>query len=97
MKNTPIPDSRLALGAPDGLVIAALIALCLAAYSIITELGTETLDLLMWSIMLLLQAVPYAAALLVSIVSAFPRLPARFIGASLRRAAADRRQLPLHR
>ncbi|MCO6412116.1 MAG: glycosyltransferase [Thiogranum sp.] len=66
-----------------------LIALCLAATSIITQLGTETLDLLMWSIMLLLQGIPYASALLVSIVSAYPRLPARFIGktGSMREAA----------
>lgn len=66
-----------------------LIALCLAATSIITQLGTETLDLLMWSIMLLLQGIPYASALVVSIISAYPRLPARFIGktGSMREAA----------
>ena len=55
-------------------------ALCLAAFSIIVSFGTETLDLLMWSIMLLLQSVPYAAAVLVSIISAAPALPARWIG-----------------
>jgi exo-beta-1,3-glucanase (GH17 family)/cellulose synthase/poly-beta-1,6-N-acetylglucosamine synthase-like glycosyltransferase len=57
-----------------------LIALCLASFCIIQTFGTETLDLLMWSIMLLLQAVPYAAALIVSIVSALPALPASWIG-----------------
>jgi len=57
-----------------------LIALCLASFCIIQAFGTETLDLLMWSIMLLLQAVPYAAALIVSIVSALPALPASWIG-----------------
>jgi cellulose synthase/poly-beta-1,6-N-acetylglucosamine synthase-like glycosyltransferase len=55
-------------------------ALCLAAFAIITTFGTETLDLLMWSIMLLLQSVPYAAALIVSIISAAPTLPASWIG-----------------
>ena len=57
-----------------------LIALWLAAGGIIHYFGTETLDLLMWAVMLLLQSVPYAAALIVSIVSALPRLPARWIG-----------------
>jgi hypothetical protein len=55
-------------------------ALCLASIAIIRTFGTETLDLLMWSIMLLIQAVPYAAALLLSLVSALPRLPASWIG-----------------
>ena len=50
------------------------------AFSIIVSFGTETLDLLMWSIMLLLQSVPYAAAVIVSIISAAPTLPARWIG-----------------
>ena len=52
----------------------------LAAYGIINYFGTETLDLLMWAVMLLLQSVPYAAALIVSIISALPRLPATWIG-----------------
>jgi cellulose synthase/poly-beta-1,6-N-acetylglucosamine synthase-like glycosyltransferase len=57
-----------------------LIALWLAAGGIIHYFGTETLDLLMWAVMLLLQSVPYAAALIVSIVSALPRLPSGWIG-----------------
>ncbi len=55
-------------------------ALCLAALGIILVFGTESLDLLMWTIMLLLQAVPYAAAVIVSIISALPGLPASWIG-----------------
>jgi len=55
-------------------------ALCLASFSIINAFGTETLDLLMWSIMLLFQSVPYAAAVIVSIISALPALPASWIG-----------------
>lgn len=55
-------------------------ALFLAAFSIITTFGTETLDLLMWSVMLLLQSVPYAAAVIVSVVSAMPNLSASWIG-----------------
>ncbi len=57
-----------------------LIALWLAAGSIINSFGTETLDLLMWAVMLLLQSVPYLAALIVSIISAFPKLPSTWIG-----------------
>ena len=55
-------------------------ALCLAAFGIILSSGTENLDLLMWTIMLLLQAIPYAAAVIVSTISALPRLPAGWIG-----------------
>ncbi|MEA3242824.1 MAG: glycosyltransferase family 2 protein, partial [Pseudomonadota bacterium] len=55
-------------------------ALCLASFAIINAFGTETLDLLMWSIMLLFQSVPYAAAVIVSIISAVPALPAGWIG-----------------
>jgi len=57
-----------------------LIALWLAAFGIINYFGTETLDLLMWAVMLLLQSTPYFAAVVVSIISALPRLPARWIG-----------------
>ena len=55
-------------------------ALCLASFAIINAFGTETLDLLIWSIMLLFQSVPYAAAVIVSIISAVPALPAGWIG-----------------
>ncbi len=57
-----------------------LIALWLAAFGIINYFGTETLDLLVWSIMLLMQSTPYFAALVVSIISALPKLPAGWIG-----------------
>ncbi len=68
-----------------------LIALLLASWAIITQLDAESmsLDRLMWSIMLLLQGIPYASALLVSIISALPKLPAGFIGetGSMKQAA----------
>jgi hypothetical protein len=57
-----------------------MLALWLAAAGIMLQFGTDTLDLLMWAVMLLLQSVPYAAALLVSIISALPGLPAGWIG-----------------
>jgi exo-beta-1,3-glucanase (GH17 family)/cellulose synthase/poly-beta-1,6-N-acetylglucosamine synthase-like glycosyltransferase len=57
-----------------------LVGLCLASLVIVARIGVESLDLLMWCIMLLIQGIPYAAALAVSILSAFPQLPAGFIG-----------------
>jgi len=57
-----------------------LIGLCLASVGILLRLGVESLDLLAWSVMLLIQGIPYAAALLVSIISAMPQLSAKFIG-----------------
>ena len=68
-----------ALGAAREEVLLCM-ALCLAAAGIILSFGTENLDLLMWTIMLLLQAVHYAAAVIVSTISALPRLPAGWIG-----------------
>ncbi len=57
-----------------------LIALCLASFTITLTFGTETLDLLVWAIMLLIQAIPYAATLFIAIISALPGLPASWIG-----------------
>ncbi len=57
-----------------------MIALCLAAAAIIGTFGTETLDLLVWAVMLMIQAIPYAATLIVSVISALPKLSAGWIG-----------------
>lgn len=57
-----------------------LLALWLAAGGILVQFGTDTLDLLVWAVMLLLQSVPYASALLVSVISALPGIPAGRIG-----------------
>jgi hypothetical protein len=57
-----------------------LIALCMASYFIIQTFGTETLDLLVWAIMLLIQAIPYAATLIMSLISSLPGFPASWIG-----------------
>ncbi len=56
------------------------IALWSAAGAIAIRHGSDTLDLLLWIIVLLVQSIPYTAALLVSIVSAFPKLRARYVG-----------------
>ncbi len=47
-------------------------------------------DRLAWIVVLLVQSVPYASSLVVSLMSAFP-LPARLLGTSYR---ADRRHRP---
>jgi exo-beta-1,3-glucanase (GH17 family)/cellulose synthase/poly-beta-1,6-N-acetylglucosamine synthase-like glycosyltransferase len=57
-----------------------LLALCLAAGTIYWRQGADLPDARIWSMVLLLQSIPYASALLVSIVSAFPRLPSRIVG-----------------
>jgi len=59
-----------------------LTALLLASGAIIGQFGTETLDLLAWAIMLLMQSIPYACSLLLSLISALPKLPAGLIGQS---------------
>jgi cellulose synthase/poly-beta-1,6-N-acetylglucosamine synthase-like glycosyltransferase len=59
-----------------------LAALSFTAWAVVTRLGTESLDLLVWAIMLMMQAIPYACSLLLSLISALPRLPAGLIGKS---------------
>lgn len=56
------------------------IALTLSAGIISWQQGVESPDAHIWSIVLLLQSIPYAASLLVSIISAFPGLPAKIVG-----------------
>jgi exo-beta-1,3-glucanase (GH17 family)/cellulose synthase/poly-beta-1,6-N-acetylglucosamine synthase-like glycosyltransferase len=66
-----------------------LAGLWLASGAIIIRIGVESLDLLVWCIMLLIQGIPYASALAVSILSAMPHLQAGSIGetGSMRNAA----------
>jgi exo-beta-1,3-glucanase (GH17 family)/cellulose synthase/poly-beta-1,6-N-acetylglucosamine synthase-like glycosyltransferase len=57
-----------------------LIALLLAAAGVGLLPWASVLDRNLWVIVLLVQAIPYSAVLLMSILSAFPRLSAGFIG-----------------
>jgi exo-beta-1,3-glucanase (GH17 family)/cellulose synthase/poly-beta-1,6-N-acetylglucosamine synthase-like glycosyltransferase len=59
--------------------ILIMLALWLAAAAVAYQNGSDTLDLLLWIILLLVQSVPYLATLLVSVMSAFPRLSASVI------------------
>jgi hypothetical protein len=41
--------------------------------------GTETLDLVLWVTVLLVQSVPYLAALVMSVIGAYPNISAKFV------------------
>jgi hypothetical protein len=56
-----------------------MIALWAAAGAIAWQYGSNTLDTLLWIIVLLVQSLPYLAALVMSIVSAFPGLRAELV------------------
>lgn len=55
------------------------IALWMAAAAIVYSIGTETLDLLLWVIVLLVQSLPYIASLVMSITSAYPNISAKLV------------------
>ena len=55
------------------------IALLLAAYSILQQQGYETPDILVWIIVLLVQSLPYIAAVIMSIISAFAPMSSSLI------------------
>ncbi|WP_462322083.1 glycosyltransferase family 2 protein [Halochromatium sp.] len=57
-----------------------LSAFLLGAFAILQRPDAFMIDVRVWAAVLLVQAVPYAAALVVSLISALPRLPAGLIG-----------------
>lgn len=54
-----------------------MIAFILAVYGIIKAQGFETADVMVWNIVLMVQAIPYLAAVAMAVISAFSRLPAK--------------------
>lgn len=66
------------LAAREELLIA--IALWLSILTIFARIGFETLDIIIWAVMLLIQSLAYVAAVAVSIVSSFPTLKAELLG-----------------
>ena len=66
----------------EGLI---LIALWLAAAMVAKMQGSDTPDLLLWIIVLLIQSIPYLAAVTVSLVSGFSRVPNELISKMTRR------------
>jgi exo-beta-1,3-glucanase (GH17 family)/cellulose synthase/poly-beta-1,6-N-acetylglucosamine synthase-like glycosyltransferase len=57
-----------------------LAALALGAFAVGLREDGDMLDVRVWAVMLLVQCIPYAAAVLVSLISAIPRLPGRLVG-----------------
>ncbi len=57
-----------------------LLALIGATIGVSLRSSSVTLDLHIWVLVLLMQTMPYMAAVLVSLISAFPRLPAKLMG-----------------
>ena len=57
-----------------------LAAMLLAAFAVLLREDGEMLDVRVWSLMLLMQSIPYAAAGLLSLIGAAPRLPGWLVG-----------------
>jgi exo-beta-1,3-glucanase (GH17 family)/cellulose synthase/poly-beta-1,6-N-acetylglucosamine synthase-like glycosyltransferase len=57
-----------------------LIAFWLAAYGMTMRNDWDMLDVQLWTLVLAVQSIPYLAAVLVSLASAWTRLPARLVG-----------------
>ena len=58
-----------------------LAAMLLSAYAVLLREDGGMLDVRVWSLMLMMQGIPYAAAGILSLISAAPRLPGRLVGA----------------
>ena len=59
-----------------------LVTLLFTAWALAEKLGTQPLDLLVWIVMLTMQAIPYFCSLVLSLIGALPKLPASLIGRS---------------
>jgi hypothetical protein len=71
-----------------------LVALVAAAIGVVAVQGRDMLDVKVWAAVLVVQAIPYAASLLLSLISAFPKLPARLVGTMGEMPYAERAQSP---
>jgi len=61
----------------EGLI---MLALWLAAYTVALRQGVDTADLIIWIVMLLVQSIPYCAAVIMSLVSSFAKTKKKIIG-----------------
>jgi hypothetical protein len=57
-----------------------VIALVLAIVGVMMRKDSDMLDIRIWSAVLAIQAIPYAASVLVSLFSGIPKLPAKLVG-----------------
>ncbi|MHB8788762.1 MAG: glycosyltransferase family 2 protein [Desulfobulbaceae bacterium] len=60
----------------EGLIMVALLS---AAYAVVLVQGVETPDVQVWVMVLLVQSIPYQAAVIMSVISAIAQLPSRLI------------------
>jgi len=60
--------------------VLLLVAFWLGAFAVMQRDDAAMLDVRVWTAVLLVQSVPYLASLLVSLISALPRLPASLVG-----------------
>ena len=60
----------------EGLLV---LALWLSVFTITARQGSDTPDVFMWLMVLLVQSIPYAASVLMAIISGFSRLPGQMI------------------
>jgi hypothetical protein len=60
----------------EGLIMVALWA---SAYGVTVKQGVENSDLMVWIVVLLILSIPYMAAVFVSLISGFSRLPSSLI------------------
>jgi hypothetical protein len=72
-----------------------LLALTVAAIAVASLPNADDIDLLGWTLVLIVQAIPYLASCVVSFISAFPNMPARFISGVCREKAV-RAQILAH-
>ena len=56
------------------------VALVLAVVAVMLRFDSAMLDVRVWAGMLSIQAIPYLSAVLVSLISGMPHLPARLVG-----------------
>lgn len=66
-----------------------VLALWLGAWAVGTIPEGGSLDVRVWALMLLVQSVPYTAAVLMSLIGAYPRLPAKIMGGTLGKITDD--------
>ena len=71
-----------------------LVALLAAAIGVIVVQGRDMLDVKVWAAVLVIQAIPYAASLILSLISAFPKLPASLVGTMGEMPYAERAESP---
>jgi hypothetical protein len=62
----------------ESLLLAALVLAATALLSLRPD--ADMLDVQIWATVLLVQAIPYGAALLLALISGLPRLPAGLVG-----------------